>query len=192
VARPRSTNKDDDGLQADRCRYVAVCLFLCESANRQISNSANRRIMGEIGDELESSEARCCKRCNRLPVSWDQISGWRWHHGFLVQSARNVRSWVISDLARRIWNKTFQAAGILKVEPDYFQEVRHMGRLRKGEKATREKRIQRTLRGYAFGLRESEIAEELDLHRRTVNNYLRELERQGRVYKDGRCWLADD
>ena len=67
-----------------------------------------------------------------------------------------------------------------------------MGRLRKGEKATRERRIQRMLRGYAFGLRESEIAQELDLHRRTVNNYLRELERQGRAYKDGRCWLADD
>jgi DNA-binding transcriptional regulator LsrR (DeoR family) len=67
-----------------------------------------------------------------------------------------------------------------------------MARLRKGEKSRRKKRVQRLLRRYNFGLRESEIASELGWHRRTVNNYLRELERQGRVYKDGRCWLADD
>jgi hypothetical protein len=46
-----------------------------------------------------------------------------------------------------------------------------MARLRKGEKSTRERRVQRLLRQYAFGLRESEIACELDWQRRTVNNY---------------------
>ena len=99
---------------------------------------------------------------------------------------------MISDLIWRIWNETFQVAGILKVEPNYFQEVCHMARLRKGERAMRERRVQSLLRGYAFGLRESEIAQELGLHRRTVNNYLRTLERQGRAYKEGRCWLVDD
>ena len=41
------------------------------------------------------------------------------------------------------------------------------------------------------GLRESEIEEILHIHRRTVNNYLSELEREGKVYKDGLNWLAD-
>jgi DNA-binding NarL/FixJ family response regulator len=67
-----------------------------------------------------------------------------------------------------------------------------MARLRKGEKSTRERRVQRLLRQYAFGLRESEIACELDWQRRTVNNYLRELQRRGQAYKEGRCWFVDD
>jgi predicted DNA-binding transcriptional regulator YafY len=40
------------------------------------------------------------------------------------------------------------------------------------------------------GLRESEIADILHLGRRTVNNYLNEMEREGKVYKDGLYWLA--
>lgn len=42
-----------------------------------------------------------------------------------------------------------------------------------------------------YGLRESEIAEMLDIHRRTVNNYLTELEREAKVYKEGVLWFAD-
>jgi len=40
------------------------------------------------------------------------------------------------------------------------------------------------------GLTEREVAETLNMGRRTVNNYLRELEIQGKLYKDGRLWLA--
>jgi len=67
-----------------------------------------------------------------------------------------------------------------------------MARLRKGEKPRKERQVQYLLRRYEFGLRESEIAWELGWQRRTVNNYLRELEQQERAYKEGRCWFADD
>ena len=67
-----------------------------------------------------------------------------------------------------------------------------MARLRRGEKDEKEQRLRRLLRQYGFGLREAEIARELGWHRRTVNNYLRALERRDVVYKDGRCWLVDD
>lgn len=67
-----------------------------------------------------------------------------------------------------------------------------MARLRRGEKPTRERKVQYLLRQYEFGLSESEIAQELDWHRRTVNNYLHELAQQEIVYKEGRYWFADD
>lgn len=41
------------------------------------------------------------------------------------------------------------------------------------------------------GIREIEIAEMLNFHRRTVHNYLTELEREGKVYKEGLYWFAD-
>ena len=67
-----------------------------------------------------------------------------------------------------------------------------MARLRKGEKSRRERQVQYLLRWCEFGLRESEIACELGWQRRTVNNYLRELEQRELAYKEGRCWFADD
>lgn len=42
------------------------------------------------------------------------------------------------------------------------------------------------------GLREAEITDLLAIERRTVNNYLNELEREGKVYKDGLHWLASE
>ncbi len=66
-----------------------------------------------------------------------------------------------------------------------------MARLRKGERQAKENRLANLLRGYWFGLRESEIAQELGWERRTVNNYLRSLQRKGRAYKEGGCWLVD-
>nr|WP_290665159.1 CRISPR-associated helicase Cas3' [Ardenticatena sp.] len=45
------------------------------------------------------------------------------------------------------------------------------------------------MRRHPNGLTEREIADHLNISRRTVNNYLRELEMEGRVYKDGRFWL---
>ncbi|MBI3168428.1 MAG: CRISPR-associated helicase Cas3' [Chloroflexi bacterium] len=38
------------------------------------------------------------------------------------------------------------------------------------------------------GLTEAEIADEVNLERRTANNYLRELEEQGKTFKDGIYW----
>lgn len=66
-----------------------------------------------------------------------------------------------------------------------------MGRLRKGEKENKQQQIQYLLHGYIFGLSEAEIALDLGWHRRTVNNYLRELVSQKHVYKDGRYWLIE-
>jgi hypothetical protein len=62
----------------------------------------------------------------------------------------------------------------------------------KGEKDRNENRIQRLLRWHDFGLRETEVAQELGWERRRVNNYLRDLEGRGRVYKEGRCWFVDE
>lgn len=67
-----------------------------------------------------------------------------------------------------------------------------MARLVEGEKSEKEDQVEQVLYEHDFGLREVEIAEELGWERRTVNNYLHELERQGRVYKEGRSWFTED
>lgn len=67
-----------------------------------------------------------------------------------------------------------------------------MARLCKGERRRKTRLVQRVLYGHPFGLRESEIASELGWQRRTVNNYLRALERRGKAYKEGRVWFIDD
>jgi predicted transcriptional regulator len=66
-----------------------------------------------------------------------------------------------------------------------------MARLAYGEKECRKKSVWRLLWGHPFGLKESEIAEELGWHRRTANNYLRELAADGKVSKVGRLWFAE-
>ena len=49
-----------------------------------------------------------------------------------------------------------------------------MARLRTGEHQQLQQKICRILQCHRWGIKESEIAQELGLHRRTVNNYLRE------------------
>jgi DNA-binding IclR family transcriptional regulator len=51
--------------------------------------------------------------------------------------------------------------------------------------------VQRILVQYPFGLRESELSKVLGWERRTVNNYLRALQRKGLIYKDGWEWFVD-
>lgn len=67
-----------------------------------------------------------------------------------------------------------------------------MARLRKGEKSQKENQVQRVLWQHIFGIREAEIADELGWDRRTVNNYLRKLKKQGRIYKEGRSWFVEE
>nr|WP_290665160.1 hypothetical protein [Ardenticatena sp.] len=67
-----------------------------------------------------------------------------------------------------------------------------MARLRKGEKTQRLQRLYWLLRRHPFGLREGEIAQELGWQRRTANNYLRELARQGKAVKEGRLWFGKE
>ena len=64
-----------------------------------------------------------------------------------------------------------------------------MGRVDDLTKRQRIEAVWALVRRNRNGILEREIAEMLNLPRRTVNNYLRELEREGRVYKDGRYWL---
>jgi CRISPR-associated endonuclease/helicase Cas3 len=53
-------------------------------------------------------------------------------------------------------------------------------------------RILLLLRRHTDGMTEQEIADELNYDRRNVNNYLRELEQQGKLYKEGKYWSAHD
>ncbi|HZQ07256.1 MAG TPA: helix-turn-helix domain-containing protein [Anaerolineae bacterium] len=67
-----------------------------------------------------------------------------------------------------------------------------MARLFWGEKKWKREDILRVLARFEHGLTESEVAELLRWDRRTVNNYLRELQNQQQVYKEGRVWLKDE
>jgi predicted transcriptional regulator len=66
-----------------------------------------------------------------------------------------------------------------------------MARLCDGEREERQETIFQLLRRFIWGARESEIAVELGWERRTVNNYLRGLEDDGKAYKEGRSWFAE-
>lgn len=63
--------------------------------------------------------------------------------------------------------------------------------------ATRQARLNRVsmlLRQHPNGLREQEIATTLNIERRTMNNYLRELEARGQIYREDNglwCWFPD-
>ena len=67
-----------------------------------------------------------------------------------------------------------------------------MARLFAGEKDCKADDVLQLLQAHDFGLRESEVAEILRWDRRTVNNYLRELEAQEQIHKEGRLWIADE
>lgn len=62
-----------------------------------------------------------------------------------------------------------------------------MARLPRGERNRRRWNILAEVRK-SFGVKESEIAEETGLHRRVVNNYLRELQDDDQVQKHGWYW----
>ncbi len=64
-----------------------------------------------------------------------------------------------------------------------------MARLPKGEKERQKGRLARLLNRCFLGLTEQEIAEEMGWERRTANNYLRELDEEERVYRNGRKWF---
>jgi predicted transcriptional regulator len=65
-----------------------------------------------------------------------------------------------------------------------------MARLQDGEREERENIVLRLLKRLRWGSRESDMAEELGWGRRTVNNYLHDLEDDDKVYKEGRSWFA--
>ncbi|RMD57321.1 CRISPR-associated endonuclease Cas3'', partial [Candidatus Parcubacteria bacterium] len=63
-----------------------------------------------------------------------------------------------------------------------------MARIDEKTREQRKERVWLKVRSSSNGIREAEIADELRMERRTVNNYLRELEIEGRIIKDGRLW----
>ena len=65
-----------------------------------------------------------------------------------------------------------------------------MARLQKGEREDKESTLYRLLRRLRFGVRESEVAEEMGWHRRTANNYLRKLKKEEKAEREGRSWFA--
>ena len=65
-----------------------------------------------------------------------------------------------------------------------------MARLQKGERKDKESMLYRLLRRLRWGVRESEIAEELGWQRRTVNNYLRQLKKEEKARQEGRSWFS--
>lgn len=67
-----------------------------------------------------------------------------------------------------------------------------MAKLFAGEKNKKSNLLLNLLRRCFGGLRESEISQELGWDRRTTNNYLRELEKQGRAHKEGRDWHSGE
>ncbi len=64
-----------------------------------------------------------------------------------------------------------------------------MPKIDESTKMQRLERISLLLARNARGVTEAEIADEMRLERRTVNNYLRELEFQGKALKDGLYWF---
>lgn len=66
-----------------------------------------------------------------------------------------------------------------------------MARLFAGEKECKTDDLIRLLRAHGNGLREQEIAESLRWDRRSVNNYLRDLQTQELAYKEGRLWFVE-
>jgi hypothetical protein len=89
----------------------------------------------------------------------------------------------------QIWKNNFQAIFILKVTRSLSGGI-SMARLQKGEREDREKLLHRLLRRLRFGVRESEVAEELGWQRRTANNYLRKLKDEDKAEREGRSWFA--
>ena len=66
-----------------------------------------------------------------------------------------------------------------------------MARISRWEKSRKIRLIRRVLIQHPYVLRESELTYVLGWERRTVNNYLRALQRRGLVYKEGWEWFAD-
>lgn len=65
-----------------------------------------------------------------------------------------------------------------------------MARLKAGEREDREGFVARLLQRNRFGIKESEIAEEMGVNRRTANNYLRKLESKDKAEKSGWLWFS--
>jgi predicted DNA-binding transcriptional regulator YafY len=67
-----------------------------------------------------------------------------------------------------------------------------MSKISSETKQDLQERIRRLLGGYPDGLRQREIEELLHVEGRRLNNYLRDLEDEAAIYKDGMTWFISD
>ncbi len=68
-----------------------------------------------------------------------------------------------------------------------------MPRISEQAKQRNIERVWLTIKRYApNGVTESEISSYTEIQRRTLNNYLRDLDEEGKIYKDGLLWLPTD
>ena len=65
-----------------------------------------------------------------------------------------------------------------------------MARLIHNEKQAITNSLYELISQYHHGLRESEIEQLTQMERRRINNYLRELRSNNRIYKEGWEWFA--
>lgn len=66
-----------------------------------------------------------------------------------------------------------------------------MARLAEGEREEKRSKLLRALKFFGWGIREAELSEELGWQRRTLNNYLRDLEQEDQAHREGRSWFAN-
>lgn len=64
-----------------------------------------------------------------------------------------------------------------------------MARLRAGERENRQNFVLRLLKRSRWGIKESEVAQEMGVNRRTANNYLRKLKKENKAEKNGWLWF---
>jgi len=93
------------------------------------------------------------------------------------------------------WRYNFQLLTIIENEAFFQQQHflwrQQMARLRSGEKDQIKGSVHNLIRRHDdTGLWESDIARLTQLDRRRLNNYLNELKKEGKVYKDGQAWHA--
>jgi predicted DNA-binding transcriptional regulator YafY len=69
---------------------------------------------------------------------------------------------------------------------------KRMARIEDQTKRQRKERVWLAVKRHPEGITEGEIAEFVGLERRTTNNYLRELESEGKIFKDSTLWCPLD
>lgn len=85
------------------------------------------------------------------------------------------------------WKNNFQQLLTIRVYQNIWRFK--MARLPEGEKQQRKGQLARLFHRCRLGLSEQEVAEEMEWDRRTANNYLRELDEEGKVHRNGRKWF---
>jgi hypothetical protein len=104
--------------------------------------------------------------------------------------SHSIRVDLIPSSLLNFWKNKFQPLPILQIYQKLIWRC-SMARLPQGEKQRRLSKVSRLLNRCRLGLTEQEVSEEMGWDRRTTNNYLRELDQNAKVYRNGRKWYPD-